>query len=186
MSRTPAEVLESYVTDMRALEAHIDKALEGQIAAFKDEHPEVTDELRSMRRKIETHDETLAALMRTRTAGALDNVAEVVKRFASVVAGLGAAAIDLVRHERLPKDLRDDYTAFALAAVGYEMLSTTSQALNDNSVATVAERHHADYVAMGRQIQRLIPGAVLDQLRNEGLAVNADATGAMEEAFIGR
>jgi hypothetical protein len=186
MSRTPSEVLTSYVTDMRALEAHIDKALEGQIEAFKDEHPQVTDELRHMRRTIDTHDEALLALCRGTSRSPLDNVADAVKRFASIVAGLGAAAIDLVRHERLPKDLRDDYTAMSLAAIGYEMLQTTAEALNDGSVAVVAERHHADYVAMGRQIQRLIPGAVLDQLRHEGLTVNAEAVGALEESYLGR
>lgn len=183
MARTSTEALDSYVTDMLALEEHIDKALDGQIAAFKGEHPEITNELISMRGKIATHVDALTQLSREKSSGAMENVAEAVKRVASVGLGLGAAAIDLVRHERLPKDLRDDYTAFSLASVGYLMLHTTAQALGDTSVAAVAERHHAEYNAMSRTLRRIIPGTVVDQLRNEGLPVNTSLVETLEEVF---
>ena len=92
-----------------------------------------------------------------RDAGGVSMVAEAVKRAGSIVAGLGAAAIDLVRNEKLPKALRDDYTALNLAAIGYAMLFTTARALDDARVADLAERHlrdHADVLpAVGRSLE---------------------------------
>ena len=41
MSRTREEAINSYITDMLALEDHIEKALRAQVHDFKDEHPEV-------------------------------------------------------------------------------------------------------------------------------------------------
>ena len=57
------------------------------------------------------------------------NAADAIKRAGSALLGLGAAAVDLVRNEGLPKNLRDDYTAFSLATIGYVMLYTTASAL---------------------------------------------------------
>lgn len=44
-----------------------------------------------------------------------------LKRAGSAVLGLRAAAVDVVRTEGLPKNLRDDYTAFSHATIGYVM-----------------------------------------------------------------
>ena len=46
-SKDPVEALNSYVTDMLALEQHIKKAIDGQIEDLKS-YPAVTSELRSI------------------------------------------------------------------------------------------------------------------------------------------
>jgi precorrin-6B methylase 1 len=94
-----------------------------------------------------------------------------IKEAGSMVLGLGAAAIDLVRTESLPKNLRDDYTAFSLATVGYVMLHTTALSLNEREVADLARQHFADYAQAVTLLHNVIPGAVVRFLREDGLPV---------------
>ncbi len=102
-------------------------------------------------------------------------MAEAVKRAASSVAGLGAAAIDLVRHEKLSKELRDDYTAYSLASIGYQMLLTTSVALHDDEVSGHARAHFTDYAQVVMDLSRAIPSAVIEDLQLQDLPVRSDA-----------
>jgi hypothetical protein len=88
--------------------------------------------------------------------------------------GLGAAAIDLVRNEGLPKNLRDDYTAFSLATIGYVMLHTTATALEDQEVGDLARQHFADYAQAVTLLHNVVPGAVIRFLKEEGLLVRED------------
>jgi hypothetical protein len=95
----------------------------------------------------------------------------VIKRAGSAVLGLGAAAIDLVRKEGLPKNLRDDYTAFSLATIGYVMLHTTALALDDREVAELARQHFSDYAEAVTRLHNVIPAAVVRYLKEDGLPV---------------
>src|SRR5215207_4438601 len=129
---------------MLALEDHIEKAIRSQLTDLKD-YPDVVTELRQVHRKIEHHVSDLRNLSDRRNAG---GVVESVKRAGSAVAGMAAGIIDLVRTEGLPKNLRDDYTAFNLANIGYVMLHTTALALDRSDVAMLAEQHLKDYARM--------------------------------------
>jgi hypothetical protein len=91
-----------------------------------------------------------------------------------VVLGLGAAAIDLVRREGLPKNLRDDYTAFSLATIGYVMLYTTGLGLEDREVAELARQHFADYADAVTRLHNIVPAAVIRFLKEDGLPVRED------------
>jgi ferritin-like metal-binding protein YciE len=173
MARTPTEAINSYITDMLSLEDHIQKAVAAQVGDFTDEHPQVAQHLRTFDSTIQSHITTLKALAESREVDG-GGVAEAVKRAGSVVAGLGAAAIDLVRTEKLPKNLRDDYTAFSLAHIGYLMLHTTALSLGDQEVAQVAQRHLTDYARAQLTLNDLIPAAVVKFLQQDGLPARAD------------
>ena len=181
MARTANEAVHSYVTDMLALEDHIEKAIMAQVEDFEGEYPAVGTTLREMHRTIERHITTLRGLEDVRDAGPRLDVADFIKRAASTVAGLGAAAIDLVRTEKLPKNLRDDYTAFSLATIGYVMLHTTARSLGDDRVAAVAETHLTDYAGMVMSLNDLIPATVVTLLKEEGLPVNEATLPAIDE-----
>ena len=92
----------------------------------------------------------------------------------SALLGFGAAAVDLVRNEGLPKNLRDDYTAFSLATVGYIMLKTTALALDDREVGDLAHQHFSDYAESFTLLHNVVPGAVIRFLREEGLPARED------------
>jgi ferritin-like metal-binding protein YciE len=168
--RSPTDAINSYITDMLSLEEHIDKAVKGQIEDLKD-YPEVVAELRMLQRGVHHHLEDLKQL-RERRGGA--TTTDAIKRAGSSILGLAAGAIDLVRNEGLPKNLRDDYTAFSLAAIGYVMLNTTSLALGDQEVADLANQHLRDCTKAVIRLNNIIPAAVVRFLQQEGLPARPD------------
>jgi hypothetical protein len=170
VTRHRNEAINSYITDMLSLEDHIDKAIRGQLEDLKD-YPDVIRDLKQIHRKVEHHISDLKALSERRKAG---GAVEALKRAGSAVLGLGAAAIDLVRNEGLPKNLRDDYTAFSLATIGYLMLHTTALALDDQEVADLAHQHFADYAQAVTLLHNVVPGAVIRFLKEEGLLARED------------
>jgi ferritin-like metal-binding protein YciE len=165
MARDKTEAINSYIGDMLALEDHIEKALKGQLTDLQD-YPDVVTELRQVHRQVEHHIADLRALSERRKAG---GVAEAVKRAGSAVAGAAAGVIDLVRTEGLPKNLRDDYTAFNLANIGYLMLHTTALALGDQEVADLGRQHFRDYADAILKFDTLVPASVVRYLQQEGL-----------------
>jgi hypothetical protein len=128
---------------------------------------------------IEEHIDTLKALADQEKGGV---IGEAMKRAGTMVASLGAAAVDLVRTEKLPKNLRDDYTAGSLAYVGYVMLLTTARALGDLTVADIAEEHMADWAQINMDLGDLIPAAVLRFLREEKLPVGSTSATEVNES----
>jgi hypothetical protein len=167
VARDKNEAINSYITDILALEHHIEKALQGQLEDLK-AYPEVIAELKQIHHKVEHHISDLTNLSERRAAG---GPADIMKRAGSAVLGLGAAAIDLVRREGLPKNLRDDYTAFSLATIGYVMLYTTGLGLDDREVAELAHQHFADYANAVTRLHNITPAAVIRFLKEDGLPV---------------
>jgi hypothetical protein len=98
-----------------------------------------------------------------------------VKRAGSAILGVGAAAVDFVRNEKLPKNLRDDYTATSLAAIGYVMLHTTALSLGDREIADLAHRHLQDHARNVMLLHNAIPGAVVRFLQNDGLPAKTES-----------
>jgi ferritin-like metal-binding protein YciE len=170
VGRNREEAIKSYVTDMLSLEEHVEKALRGQLEDLED-YPEVTRDLKQVLHKVEHHISDLRSLSERRKA---QRPTDAIKRAGSALLGLGAAAIDLVRNEGLPKNLRDDYTAFSLATIGYVMLYTTASAVDDIEVADLARQHFADYAQAVTLLHNVIPGAVIRFLKEDGLLVRED------------
>jgi hypothetical protein len=170
VARDRNEAINSYITDMLALEDHIEKAIKGQLTDLKD-YPDVLSTLRDIHTTVEHHISDLRVVSDQRKAG---GVVESVKRAGSAVAGVAAGVIDLIRTEGLPKNLRDDYTAFSLANIGYVMLHTTALAFEDQEVADLAHQHLRDYTDAVMRLNNLIPAAVVRLLEQQGLPLRAD------------
>ena len=182
MPRTRTEAINSYITDMLGLEEHLEKAAKGQIEDLDEQDVEVTQVLTGIQNTAQRHKAALKSLSDQRRAAGV-GVAEAVKRAGSAVLGAGAAAIDFLRNEKLPKDLRDDYTAVSLATIGYVMLYTTSMALDDNEVAEVARSHLADYARAVMVLHNLMPGVVVRFLREDGLPAREEVLPAVSHAI---
>jgi hypothetical protein len=170
VARDKNEAINSYLTDLLSLEEHIEKALRGQLEDLKD-YPDVIGDLKQIHRKVEHHISDLREISQRRNAR---TPADAIKRVGSALLGFGAAAVDLVRNEGLPKNLRDDYTAFSLATIGYVMLKTTALALDDREVGELAHQHFSDYAESVMLLHNVVPGAVIRFLREEGLPVRED------------
>lgn len=181
MARDRETAINSYITDMLSLEDHISKALKGQINDLKN-HPDLAAEIRQVSQLVEHHIADLRSLAERRKAG---GVAEAVKRAGAAVAGAAAGIIDLVRTEGLPKDLRDDYTAFSLATVSYVMLLSSAMSLNDQPVSELAERHLKQYTKVVMKLNNILPSAVIAELREEGLPAREEQLPAIARTLKG-
>ncbi len=172
MNENAQAAIHGYVTDMLALEHHIETAIAGQIKDFANA-PTWLPDLERIHETRQVHIEALTALSERRELGG-QGIAGAVKKAAASVLGLGAAAVDLVRTEDVPKNLRDDYAAISLSCVGYLMLHTTALSLGDTEVATLAQRHYNDEAKMLMTLQRIIPEAVVSFLNEDGMPARAD------------
>lgn len=180
MATKQEETIASYVTDMLALEEHIETALSGQIEDLEKEEPDFVMRLREVRAMCRQHIQALEALS-TRREQTGQGIAKTVKRAASAVLGVGAAAIDFVRTETLPKNIRDDYAAISLASIGYVMLYTTAMTLGDNEVAEIAYAHLQGHAQSTMTLHNLAPAAVVRFLQQEGHATQNDALQEIEQ-----
>lgn len=160
-----SEALSSYITDMISLEKHISKALQAQLEDLED-YPDVTRELRTFSATTDSHIRALES-MAEEFGG--EGASGTIKKVGSAILGLAAGAIDLIRNESLPKNLRDDYTAYNLATIGYVMLHTTALSLGNKNVADLAQRHLVDYTETVMTLHNIIPAAVIEFLQEEGL-----------------
>ena len=174
MSDLGTNPLQTYVSDMLALERHIAQPLQRQL------------DLRDTAKYAEA--KTVVALIKGLTDShitALEQCLEQlggheaspVKSAWAGLLGVGAAAIDSVRTTKVSKNLRDDYTALNLAAISYTMLHATAVGLDVAAIADLAKRHLADYARVIMQIVQVIPGIVLQELLDDGERV---ATGAAD------
>ena len=179
VARDKNEAINSYITDMLALEDHIEKALKGQLEDLK-EYGDVVSELTQIHRTVEHHISDLRQLSERRNAG---GAGDMIKRAGSAVLGFGAAAVDLVRKEGLPKNLRDDYTAFSLATIGYVMLHTTGLSLGDREVAELARQHFTDYAQAVTRLHNIVPAAVVRYLKEDGLPVQENVLPEISRAI---
>ena len=176
------KAINSYVTDMLALEKHIQKAIAGQIEDLDEEDPGFVGELRGINATIERHIASLEELAERREGGG-QRVSDAVKRAASNILGAGAALVDFVRTESLPKNLRDDYTAMSLASIGYVMLYTTATSLDDAEVASLAHSHFRDHAGAVMRLNDIIPASVVRFLQKDGLPARSDVLGEVNQAI---
>jgi ferritin-like metal-binding protein YciE len=166
--------IQTYVSDMLALERHIAQPLKRQLEMDDTaNYTAAITVISSLESLTDSHVTALEQCLE-QLGG---HEASPVKSAWSSLLGYGAAAIDSVRKTKVSKNLRDDYTALSLASISYTLLHATSAGLGDTTVADLAKRHLADYARVIMQINQVIPDVVLQELRDDGETVQ---TGAAE------
>ncbi|MCC7368359.1 MAG: DUF892 family protein [Chloroflexi bacterium] len=170
--------IQTYASDMYSLEAHIEQAIDAQVEKVKD-HPKAAmavrrfhGTVRNQRDAMKAHLDSIGGSSTGTLKGAVTNLF-----------GMAAGVIDKVRPEAASKILRDDYTAFNLAAMGYHMLYGTALMLNDQKTAALAERHHRAYTDMVQDINQIILTVVAEELRQDGLKLNEKAMDSATETM---
>jgi len=164
------KTLADYVGDMVALEEHIHAALDRQLETVKDDATAL-QAVRGWHAMVKEQHERVKALESELgpTAGSP------VKKVGSTILGAAAGVIDKIRAEGISKSIRDDYTAFNLAAIGYTMLHTTAEALGDARVAGVAERNLRGYAAAVQRVNEIIQDVVIHELAKDDHKVDQSA-----------
>ena len=166
--------LQTYVSDMLALENHIAQPVGRQ--ASMDDAAKFTGAL-TVIEQIRAFTASHATALEQCLKQLGGHEASPLKSGWASLLGAGAAAIDSMRKTKVSKSLRDDYTALSLAVVSYTMLYTTAVGMGNTSVADLAKRHLADYARLVMAVTQVIPAVVLQELVDDGETV---ATGAAE------
>lgn len=177
LSEKNQKTIADYLGDMKAVESHIEEALDRQLDMFPDQ-PEVQVAVKGFHDMVKAQRDHLTMLLEAEPEGGMTNT---VKDAGSSLLGKAAGMIDKIRTESQSKALRDDYTAFNLAAVSYGMLYTTATALGNAKVAEIAERHLRGYAKAVQQINDLIPKVVVAELQKDGHQVDQGAAGKAEK-----
>lgn len=157
------DTVKKYIGDMVALESHIEEALDSQVQKITD-HPKAAAAVNRFHTMVRTQRDALEQHL----SGMGGEEGSPLKSAVSTVFGLAAGVIDKVRPEAVSKALRDDYTAFNHAAMGYHMLYGTALMLGEPSTATIAERHHRAYTDAVQDINQIILDVVSWELRKDG------------------
>ncbi len=156
------KTIADYVGDMVALEDHIEEALDRQLEMSK-EHPLAGPAVQRFHDMVKANRDTLKQYQQELG----DTAGNPIKAAGATVLGVAAGIIDKIRTEGVSKALRDDYTAFNHAAIGYTMLHTTALALGDQRTADLAERGLTGYASAVQEINHIIGDVVVWELQKD-------------------
>jgi ferritin-like metal-binding protein YciE len=164
------DTLKTYVGDMYSLESHIEEAIDKQLEKVRD-HPKAYAAVRRFHTMVKSQRDAMKAHLDELGGG----TGGAVKSAVAAIFGVAAGVIDKVRPEAASKCLRDDYTAFNLAAVSYHMLYGTALMLSFPTTAAIAERHHRAYTDAVQDINQIILDVVAWELKNDGHKIDERA-----------
>ena len=170
--------LQQYVSDMLAVERHILPAFENQ---SKDDRLARYPEARRLVNKVEATINSHINGLKQHLENLGGDAASPVKSAMTAALGVAASVIENMRTDPVSKNLRDDYTALNLAAIGYSMLHTTGQALMDQQTADLAASCLMDYTPLITEINEIIPEVVVSELRDETEVLDPDAANRASE-----
>lgn len=172
------EEIQQYVGDMVALESHIEQAMDGQVK-HTIEHVEAAAAVKRFHDMVKGHRESL----KSHLASIGGSESHPIKSAVADLFGAAAGVIDNVRTKAVSKMLRDDYTAFNHAAIGYAMLHASAHALGEMDTMQIADRHLRDYARAVQQINQLIADVTVWELGRDGFTVNRQAVEHCTEAI---
>lgn len=167
------DLITKHIADISALNKHILEAVERQredasVKAMPDANTLVIEAERVLR----GHQATLDSLAEGYGGSGESMAKQAVTAFAGVVAGL----YDKLRESEVTRNLRDNYTAMALASMGYTAMNAFGLAVGEARIAEVAEQHLKDITPLQVAISKAIPGctvAELAKMADGEFAVNA-------------
>lgn len=177
MATTTKPTINTYVSDMLALERHILIPIEHQaedksVAAAAHARRVFEEAQATTRAHIEALEKRLDELG--------GHAGSPVKSSVASALGVAAAALGDVRKTEVSKYLRDDYAALCLASAAYTMLHTTALAMGDTTTASLAKRHLADEATLVMRLSSTLPAVVLKELSDEGVAVDPSVLAEIE------
>lgn len=164
--KDPNAVLNTYITDMAAVEQHIRDAIERQLNGDTlKKYGEAYSVVERLHRVLERHVSALEAEIDGREGG---GIKEAVKEALGSALGFAAGLYDKVRTDEASRMIRDNYTATSLAAVSYHMLHTTALGLKNQRVADIATSHLKDLTPILVDLSKVVCHVVAQELAQEG------------------
>jgi ferritin-like metal-binding protein YciE len=170
--------LQAYVSDLMALERHIEQPLAAQRESETvAQHPLAAALIERIARQNRAHIDALEMTLK-RLGG---HPTAPLKSTWMTLLGSAASVIGGTRKTKVTKWLRDDDTALNLAAFSYTLLHATAIGLGDEGVAALARAGVADYARSVMEINQVVPIVVLRELAEEGNMVAAGAADTIRD-----
>jgi ferritin-like metal-binding protein YciE len=185
--KDPNAVLDTYLSDMHAVEDHILKAVNRQLDDDDlKKYPDATRVVSKLQSTLKQHCTALEAKIEGRDGGGLQKA---VKEAVGGALGFVAGLYDRVRDDEVSRMIRDDYTATSLAAVSYHMLYTTALGLKNQDVASLAMRHLKELTPILVDLSKVVCHVVAQELADENKVfdgtVGPQAVRDTQEAWSG-
>jgi len=166
---TTQQILVKYLSDMLALEKHLDQPLKAQADdADFGEFPEAHVLVRRLQTRTQNAVGALEIVLKEMGGESRTDFKDVV----TAAAGAVAAAVNEGRVHKITKKLRDDYTALSLVSVGYELLHATGNALGNEQVASLALRHLREVAGFIMDLSQVIIPVAIEELRKTNPEAN--------------
>ncbi|GAB5537144.1 MAG: hypothetical protein Rubg2KO_33930 [Rubricoccaceae bacterium] len=184
MERT--DLLNTYITDMAAVETHIVSAVDRQLENDETStYPDAVSVLSRLKATMQGHVSALETYNETTNDG---EVKEAVKEAIGTALGVVAGVWNKVRGtDEVSRAIRDAYTATSLATISYHMLYTTALGLKSDEVADLALRHLRDLTPLISEMSEVVCTVVASELANEGKVIDstvaAEAIRATQDAW---
>lgn len=153
MSTEKENNIQTYTSDLHALERHFMNAVKKQKTSDKATDKRGVELLNNLDKMSSAHVQKLSAELDQMGAEVKSTVKSKIASFAGSVAGM----IDTVRDDALSKMLRDDYAALSMITVGYTMLHTHALSDDNQKLADLSKKHLDDCTIMITEISKVIP-----------------------------
>jgi ferritin-like metal-binding protein YciE len=170
---TTKETLVKYLTDMHALEKHVEQPLKAQAEdADFGEFPDA----RQLVQRIDLRTQTAITSLEIQIKQFGGESRTDFKAAVTAAAGAVAAALNEGRTHKVTKKLRDDYTALSLVSIGYELLHATANALGNEDVASLALRNLREVAGLIMELSQVIIPVAVEELRKTNPEANVKTT----------
>ncbi|MBV9545449.1 MAG: hypothetical protein JOY61_13855 [Chloroflexi bacterium] len=130
------------------------------------DHADAAQLVAELQRTLQEHERVLSERMHALGTSPTTGVQDAAAAVAGVVAGI----YNQVRTEAVSKSVRDDYTFISHCSISWLMLMTTARSLGDHDTEELAERGYRDCARLAMQIDRIMPGLVIEELKQDGFA----------------
>ena len=168
------EILRQYLSEQIALEEHLSKIINEQIAEIDEvEFADAKNLLIKTNQVLERHFTPLNELL-----DKLENDALIARTQPITSNGRGGEHHPPhleQRKRRISRILRDDYSALNLIAISNTLLHTTALALDCQDVATLALKHLENLAPLVIRIRELVPEVVAKELHAQSPNVDLKA-----------
>lgn len=159
------ESIRKHTSDMLAIEQHILDAVRRQRDEDKmRSNVDANNVTAEIERVLSNHVSALEDLAERYGAEGQSTAKEALTKLLGVAAGL----YDKVRGDQpISRDLRDNYTALSLAAMGYTAYHTFGLAVGEEKIATIAQKHLKDLTPLMVEISKVLPEVVVRETNED-------------------
>lgn len=175
------DLITKHIADATALEKHILEAVERQREdTTVKNNVDANRVVIEIERVLNQHLTALDALAQQYGGGG----ESLLKAAVTSALGVAAGLYDKMRESELTRNLRDDYTALSLDAMGYTAMHAFAVGIGEPPMADLAARHLNDLTPLLMELSKLIPQTTIQDLAREhpDLGVNTSRISEAVEA----